>query len=113
MQTVWQLGSVTVEEAREALPPTHRVAYTTVQTVLNRLVARGLALRELEGRSFRYRATVTEAEHLAHAIRHALCGASTEARETAMAKLIGALEHGELSRLKRRARALEARRSGT
>jgi len=45
----------------------HRVAYTTVQTVVSRLHRRGLLGRAAEGRSHRYRPLVSQAEFLSHA----------------------------------------------
>ena len=111
MQAVWRLESATVDEVRAALPARHSLAYNTVQTVLNRLAKRGLVERERVGKSFQYRPSLSEAEHLTDAIRHALNGASNEAREAALAKLIGDLERGELSRLRRRAKAIDDRRA--
>ena len=46
MEALWRLGDGTVEQVREALPPRYRGAYNTIQTVLNRLVDRGLLSRE-------------------------------------------------------------------
>lgn len=111
MQVVWRLESATVDQVRAALPPAHPVAYTTVQTVLNRLAKRGLLERHRVGKSFQYRARLSEAEHVTDAIRHALDGASSEARDAALANLIGDLEGGELSRLRRRAQSIDERRA--
>jgi BlaI family transcriptional regulator, penicillinase repressor len=41
LEMLWRIRSATIAEAHEALP--RRVGYTTVQTRLNRLVAKGLA----------------------------------------------------------------------
>lgn len=46
MAALWRLGSGTVDQVRDALPARYRSAYTTVQTVLNRLAERGLLDRE-------------------------------------------------------------------
>ncbi len=50
--------------AQQRLPEARRGAYTTAQTVLNRLVDRGLVSRRREGRAFRYSATITEADYV-------------------------------------------------
>jgi BlaI family transcriptional regulator, penicillinase repressor len=97
MSGVWRLGEATVEQARSALPPAHRGAYNTVQTVLNRLAERGLLTREQRGRGIVYRPTVSEADYLSGTIAQTLAGASTAARQAALARIIGGLEASELS----------------
>ena len=104
MAALWRLGSGTVEQVREELPPRYRGAYNTVQTVLNRLATRGLLEREREGRGFVYRPKVTEAEYLSGSIRRTLAGASTEARQAALASIIGGLRPDELSEVEDLAR---------
>lgn len=41
MDIVWSLGAVSVREVQEAIPEKERPAYTTVQTILNRLEEKG------------------------------------------------------------------------
>jgi len=55
MPVMWSLGSATVEQVRRGLPRRYRGAYTTVQTVLNRLAERGLLERERSGNLIVYR----------------------------------------------------------
>ena len=52
MGVLWERGSGTVAEVREALSAD--LAYTTVLTTLQRLVEKGYARREEEGRAHRY-----------------------------------------------------------
>ncbi|MGH2762183.1 MAG: BlaI/MecI/CopY family transcriptional regulator, partial [Thermoleophilaceae bacterium] len=54
MAAVWKLGAATVDEVRAQQPPSRRSAYNTVQTVLNRLLDRGLLTRERRGKAFVY-----------------------------------------------------------
>jgi len=110
MATMWRLGSGTVEDVRRALPPRYRGAYTTVQTVLNRLAERRLLDRRKKGIVIVYWAAISEAEYLFRTIERALSGASLDARRTALAELIGTLEPGELEDLRRRARQLARKR---
>jgi predicted transcriptional regulator len=107
MAALWRLGSGTVEQTRGALPPRYRSAYNTVQTVLNRLADRGLLSRTKEGTTIRYTPRVSEAEYLSRSIEQALAGASQDARQTALARLIGNLDRDELAALRRRAREIE------
>jgi BlaI family transcriptional regulator, penicillinase repressor len=52
MHVLWDRGSGTVQEVRDAL--TDEMAYTTVLTVLRRLEEKGYVAHEEEGRAHRY-----------------------------------------------------------
>ncbi len=110
MAAMWRIESGTVEEVRVALPARYRSAYNTVQTVLNRLTKRGLLHRQRSGTAFVYRPAISEAEYLTRSIRQSLAGASSDARETALAQLIGGLEEDELAALRERAEQVPRRR---
>jgi predicted transcriptional regulator len=110
MAALWRIESGTVEEVRTALPPRYHGAYTTVQTVLNRLAGRGLLARSNRGVAIVYRPKMTEAEYLARSIERALASASADARQTALAQLIGGLERDELSELQRLAKDVDSGR---
>jgi predicted transcriptional regulator len=112
MAALWRLGSGTVEQVRSALPPRYRGAYTTVQTVLNRLSERGLLARERSGTAIVYRPAMSEAEYLSRSIERTLAGASSDARQAALAQLIGTLRSDELSQVQRLADEVAARRKG-
>jgi predicted transcriptional regulator len=82
-----------------------------VQTVLNRLAERGMLIREREGRGLVYIAHVTEAEYLSGTIRRTLAGASSDARQAALASIIGGLDPSELSELQELAERADKRRA--
>ena len=67
MQVIWRLGTSSVTAVQEGLE--QRLAYTTVQTMLNILERKGKLKRKLRGRAYEYSATVTEAKALSHAVR--------------------------------------------
>jgi predicted transcriptional regulator len=79
MQVVWKLGTssvkgtnsvkgaCSVKDVQEGLE--QRLAYTTVQTMLNILERKGKLKRKLRGRAYLYSATVTEARASRHAVR--------------------------------------------
>jgi predicted transcriptional regulator len=67
MQVIWRLGTSSVSAVQEGLE--QRLAYTTVQTMLNILERKGKLKRKLHGRAYEYSATVTEAKALSHAVR--------------------------------------------
>lgn len=110
MVVLWRLGQGTVEQVRSALPRRYRGAYTTAQTVLNRLVERGLLERVKERNTYVYSPRFSEAEYLSRSIEQALADASSEARTVALAQLVGNLEPGQLSQLQKLAKEIDRRR---
>ncbi len=79
MQVIWRRGGGNVSDVQEALE--QRLAYTTVQTMLNILCRKGKLKRKLNGRAYEYTAAVTEAKALGHAVRDLvdrMFGGSTE-----------------------------------
>ena len=110
MRIVWELGEATVDDVRAAQPRSERVAYTTIQTVMNRLLERGLLDRERRGKAFVYRPRYDESELVARSLRERLAGASADARKLAMLSLIEGLEEEELDELARYANRVRRER---
>jgi predicted transcriptional regulator len=73
MELLWSSpsGPLTVREVALELP--HR-AYTTVQTVLDRLTRKGMVERTKDGRAHRYAATAPRDVYTAELMREALRG---------------------------------------
>lgn len=113
MRIVWRLGAATVDAVRAAQPKRSRSAYTTIQTVLNRLVDRGLLRRERRGRAFVYRAAYDESELLARSIGQRLAGASVDARRAVVLNLVEALEPDELEDVARLAKRISRERGSS
>jgi BlaI family transcriptional regulator, penicillinase repressor len=67
MQVIWRLGASNVSAVQEGLE--QKLAYTTVQTMLNILERKGKLKRKLQGRAYVYSATMTEAKASSHAVR--------------------------------------------
>ena len=101
MTTIWRLGEAKVDDVREAQPANRRSAYTTLQTVMNRLVERGLLTREREGNAFVYRPRHEEADYLTQTIGERLADASPDARKAALVNLVGQLDASELDEVAR------------
>ncbi|MDF1505910.1 BlaI/MecI/CopY family transcriptional regulator [Roseisolibacter sp. H3M3-2] len=76
MGVLWELGSGTVAEVREALPAP--LAYTTVLTILRNLEQKGVVRHEGEGKAHRYFPLVARAQ----------------ARRSALSRLVDKLFHG-------------------
>lgn len=110
MAAVWQLGQATVEDVRSAQPRQRRSAYNTIQTVMNRLVERGLLTRKRRGNAYVYAAKYDEATHLARTIGDRLAEASPEARRAALVHLVEALEPSEQDEVARYAGRIKRKR---
>jgi len=54
MKVLWDAGPATVQWVQEKLPGAPKLAYTTVQTMLNVLHRKGKVKRTLKGRAYEY-----------------------------------------------------------
>ena len=73
MQALWEQGEGTVSDVHRALLGMGRsVAYTTVQTMLNRLEAKGLLRRDRRGRAHLYRPVMKEPAAATVAVRRVI-----------------------------------------
>jgi len=55
MKALWSLGEASVKEIREQLAAARRLfAYTTIETIMNRLASKGAVERRKVGRAHRY-----------------------------------------------------------
>lgn len=111
MRVLWKLDSASVQDVRRELPERHRGAYTTVQTVLNRLAERGLLARERRGKSISYSAKVGEADYYSQSLTQTLGQASDRARRTAVAELVGRLPAAERAEIESLAQEVAQRRN--
>jgi predicted transcriptional regulator len=67
MQVIWKRGVSSVTEVQAGLD--QKLAYTTVQTILNILCRKGKLKRRLQGRAYVYSAAVSEDKALRNAVR--------------------------------------------
>jgi len=110
MAALWRLESGTVEQVRVAMPQRYRSAYTTVQTVLNRLAERGFLARKRTGQVIVYSPKLTEAQYLSRTIQQTLASATPDARQAALAQLITGLRDSERDDLRRLTEEVDAAR---
>jgi BlaI family penicillinase repressor len=61
MKVLWETGPAAVQTVQERLAPERKLAYNTVQTMLNVLQRKGKVTRELQGRAFLYAPAVSRA----------------------------------------------------
>ena len=92
MAAIWKLGEAKVDDVRALQPARRRSAYNTVQTVMNRLVDRGLLTRRRSGNAFIYRARYDEADYLARSIGGRLRTLSPQTRQEVLLNLVGDLD---------------------
>jgi predicted transcriptional regulator len=82
LKVLWLLGEGNVKEVRKALAESRPLAYTTIMTVLDRLVRKGGVSRRKVGRSFVYVPVLTRESLRRIAVRelvHCFFGGSDQA----------------------------------
>ena len=62
MKVLWETGPAATQTVQERLAPERKLAYNTVQTMLNVLHRKGKVRRELAGRAFLYEPVVSRAQ---------------------------------------------------
>lgn len=114
MNVVWRLERATVPEVLARLERERELAYTTVMTVLSRLVDKGLLGREKEGRFYVYYPRVDREEVAESALRRVVDRFFDGVGHRAVAHLLDAgedLEEDELRRLEELVRRARERKS--
>jgi len=109
MAALWRLGEAKVDDVRAEL--SSDLAYTTVHTVLKRLMDRGLVERVTDERGLVYNARLDEAEYLASTFSDRLIASSPAVRREALANLVDRLDAGELEEVARYANRMRRERS--
>lgn len=101
MDVFWRRGDATVRDVVTELNERHRLAYTTVLTLVSRLYSRGLLAREREGRGFRYRAAKTREEFLGDLSDELIDRLIADFGEVALARVSERLEELDPKRRRR------------
>lgn len=68
MDIMWKHKEMTVREVVSEISVSRKVAYTTIMTVMNRLVEKGILIRESIDSSFIYKPKITKGRFIARAI---------------------------------------------
>jgi BlaI family penicillinase repressor len=68
MKVLWEAGPAAVQTVQEQLAPERKLAYNTVQTMLNVLRRKGKVRRELQGRAYIYEPVVSRAQASGQAV---------------------------------------------
>lgn len=100
MRTIWEMSRpVTARAVHERVAVEHTVAIHTVITVLNRLVEKGLLLREKREDVLHYHAAVSEADFRSHATRRVVEGILSFGPEAVTASFVDVLAENDPERL--------------
>src|SRR5579864_5646293 len=67
MQVLWRLGACNVQGVQDAFGG--RLAYTTIQTMLNRLHREGRVSRSLQGKAYKYLPVISRDRTLGKEVR--------------------------------------------
>jgi predicted transcriptional regulator len=69
MNVVWEKGTATVSDVKEALSRGRKPAYSTILTMMRKLEVKGYLEHEVQERTYVYRATISK-----EAVRHSIVG---------------------------------------
>ncbi len=69
MQVLWDVGPSPVQTVARNLPGESKLAYTTVQTMLNVLHRKGRVTRTLQGKAYLYKPVVTKEKVIRQTMR--------------------------------------------
>jgi predicted transcriptional regulator len=101
MEVMWEKEQSTVREVVDLLRTRRPLAYTTVMTVMNNLVHKGLLDREPEGKAYRYHVTLTQKAFRERAFRRAIDEVLERFSDLPIARFIGAAADLNLDDLQR------------
>lgn len=70
MEIIWQQKKdvISVKDVAEILKKRRKIAYTTVMTIMTRLVEKNILVRHLSGSSYLYKPKVTKEQFIAKAV---------------------------------------------
>lgn len=101
MDIVWQRpDEITVREVWETLKPYRPLAYTTVMTVMSRLVPKGILQVQRKGKADYYRATGTKEELTAQLAQRAVQDVIAHFGDVAIAQFMNEIQTADPQRLK-------------
>jgi predicted transcriptional regulator len=109
MESAWALREFGIKDIHDALKD-RGIAYTTVQTTIERLYRKGLLGRQGRGRSFVYSPAVNREEFLAGIAKRVLDSLFGNFGEPTMASLVDVLDAQPPENLERLAKLIDERR---
>lgn len=114
LEHIWSSPeAVSVRMVHEAVREQRALAYTTVLTVMTRLVTKGLLTRHRDGRAYLYAATDTRERHTAFSIRDHLDRLQPGHRREALRHFLEGASDEELADVRAGLAAIDARDTAT
>ena len=92
MKYVWNNKHCTARDVLNSLPKDHKDAYTTIQTIMTRLIKKGLIKRTLVGKTHVYKPLLKKQGILKSAISQAMGGFITQFDEDALVAFVDGLD---------------------
>ncbi len=112
MRVLWDIHEGAVQDVSAHLDTGKNLAYTTVMTVLGRLVEKGFLAREKRGRAYVYRPTVSRQSIADSALQLVVDRFFDGVSTRAVAHLLGAPEDVDEQELRRLESSVRAKRKG-
>jgi predicted transcriptional regulator len=103
MEVMWRIKEGTVRQVVTSIQAHRKVAYTTVMTIMNNLVAKGLLKRIPQGKAYLYSVTMTRKAFLEKKSQEAVSDVLARFGDLAIARFVEAvaqLRPEELQRLR-------------
>lgn len=111
MEVCWVLGEFGIKDVHDRLAQDRAIAYTTVQTTIDRLYRKGMLQRLGRGRTFVYSPAVSREEFMRGVARHVLDALFGNFAEPTMASLVDVLQERDPAEAERLLKEIEARRA--
>src|SRR3990167_2004095 len=92
MSCVWKNKTCTASEVVECLGQNREIAYNTIQTIMTRLVDKGLLKRKLEGKTHVYKPAVRQKNVLLSLLNQTMSGFTSQFGEEALIAFIDGLD---------------------
>lgn len=92
MSCVWKKKSCTARDVVECLSQDREIAYNTIQTIMTRLVDKGLLKRKLEGKTHLYKPAVKQKNILASLINQTMGSITGQFGEEALIAFVDGLD---------------------
>jgi len=88
MDIIWELGTGTVRDVLTKLSQEKQLAYTTVMTIMGRLVDKGVLSRKMEGDSYIYRPRISKENYVAKSVHNIFSAAVSSLGQEAVTHFI-------------------------
>lgn len=92
MEIAWERGEISVRDVVQEINKKRNIAYTTVMTVMNRLVEKHILSRKAHHHAFLYRPQKTKEAFFANASKQVIDSLIAECGEVAVTQFVNRLE---------------------